>query len=222
MATLDTSSITPTEPPRTVDQLLAQIGDLPRDRVLLRPAPGTATVGDVVRLLDVHERICELVGGTLIEKTMGARESALAMFVGSLILGYCTPRKLGVVTGADGTFQLVPGLVRVPDVAFVRRERLAEGKFPKDPVPALVPNLAIEILSTSNSSGEMKKKRKDYFAAGVELVWEINPETREVLVYRSETDTTRLRQGDVLSGESVLPGFTLALDDLFSDALFDL
>ncbi|HMB06053.1 MAG TPA: hypothetical protein VKP69_20265, partial [Isosphaeraceae bacterium] len=75
------------EPIPTVADLLAQLGDIPPSRVLMRPAPGTATEQDVIALLNRHDRhkqLCELVDGSLVEKTMGYEESALA----ALLIGY--------------------------------------------------------------------------------------------------------------------------------------
>jgi Uma2 family endonuclease len=81
----------------------------------------------------------------------------------------------------------------------------------------VAPNLAVEVLSRSNTPGEMTAKRQEYFAAGVQLVWEINPETRRVVVYRSPTDATTLTATDNLDGGTVLPGFALPLHQLFAE-----
>ena len=65
--------------------------------------------------------------------------------------------------------------------------------------------------------GEMAVKRQDYFAAGVELVWEIDPDARTVVVYSSPTQSTTLTAADTLDGGAVLPGFTLPLQQLFAE-----
>ena len=75
----------------------------------------------------------------------------------------------------------------------------------------------MEVLSQSNTPGEMAAKRRDYFGAGVELVWEIDPDDRSVVVYTSVSAATTLGAGDVLDGGTVLPGFTLAVADLFAE-----
>jgi Uma2 family endonuclease len=126
-------------------------------------------------------------------------------------------RNLGIVTGPDGTVELMPDLVRIPDVAFTSWDRLPGRRGPRDPVPRLAPNLAIEVLSRSNTPGEMKAKRQDYFTAGVQVVWEIDPDTRTVVVYTAPTAGTTLGAADTLTGGAVLPGYSLPLRDLSAE-----
>lgn len=202
---------------KTLADLLRRLGGVPLDRIRFHPSPGSATLQDV---LDVRQRegaMCELVEGVLLEKTMGFMEAALTIFLGELLNAFVRPRNLGVVTGPDGTVELMAGLVRIPDVAYTRWDRLPGQRYPDAPIPQLAPNLAVEVLSRSNTPGEMAAKRQDYFAAGVELVWEIDPESRTVLVYTSTTQATRLAAGDTLDGGSVLPGFALPLQNLFAE-----
>ena len=82
---------------------------------------------------------------------------------------------------------------------------------------ALAPDLTVEVLSVSNTGAEMKKKREDYFAVGVRLAWEVDPDTRTVNVYTSPDQVTVLHASDTLDGGAVLPGFTLPLRDLFAE-----
>src|SRR5258707_579147 len=82
------------------------------------------------------------------------------------------------------------------------------------PVPRLAPNLAVEVLSRSNTPREMMLKRQDYFSVGVELVWEVDPVARTVAVYTSATEVTTLTTSDSLDGGVVLPGFSLHLPEL--------
>jgi Uma2 family endonuclease len=124
---------------------------------------------------------------------------------------------LGLVTGPEGTVELMANLVRIPDVAFTSWDRLPGRKCPTAPVPRLAPDLAVDVLSRSHFPGEMAVKRQDYFTAGVELVWEIDPDARTVAVYTSVTDVTTLTETDTLDGASVLPGFTLPLQSLFAE-----
>ena len=122
-----------------------------------------------------------------------------------------------MVAGADGTVELMPDLVRIPDVSFTNWDRFPGRRLPSEPIPRLVPNLAVEVLSRSNTPKEMAAKRRDYFTAGVQLVWEVDPETRTVLVYTSPDQAITLQVGDVLGGGAVLPGFTLPLQQLFAE-----
>ena len=83
-------------------------------------------------------------------------------------------------------------------------------------IPDLVPDLAVEVLSAGNTPGEMARKRQDYFAAGVQVVWEVNPSTRTVEVFTTPDHSTVLHEAQTLDGGMVLPGFTLPLQELFS------
>lgn len=201
----------------TLADLLDRLGGIPLDRIRFRPSIGRATVQDVIDIQQQEGKLCELVDGVLVEKAMGYNESGLALFLGGLLNAFVVPRNLGLVTGPDGTVELMADLVRIPDVAFTSWERLPGRQRPIAPVPRLAPNLAVEVLSRSNTPGEMGIKRQDYFTAGVELVWEIDPNARTVAVYTSPTDVTTLTAVDTLDGGSVLPGFTLPLQDLFAE-----
>jgi Uma2 family endonuclease len=204
-------------PLKTLADLLKRLGNVPPDRVRLFPPPGTATLQDVIDVEDREGMHCELVEGTLLEKPVGLIESRLAAFLISLLNAFVLPRNLGFVAGEAGTMQLMPGLVRIPDVSFVNWDRLPGRRAPTDPIPLLAPDLAVEVLSRSNTPGEMAAKRRDYFTAGVQRVWEVNPDNRTVAVYTSPTDFTTLGVGDTLDGAPVLPGFTLPLSQLFGE-----
>jgi Uma2 family endonuclease len=202
---------------RTLADLLQRLGGVPLDRIRFHPSPGTATVRDVVRVYEEEGKVCELVEGVLLEKAVGYAESQLAVFLGGLLNAFVLPRNLGIVTGPDGAVELMADLVRVPDLAFTNWDRLPGRRRPRAPVPRLAPNLAVEILSRSNTPGEMAVKRQDYFAAGVQTVWEIDPEKRTVAVYTSPTAFTLLGAADTIDGGVVLPGFTLPVQELFAE-----
>jgi Uma2 family endonuclease len=201
----------------TMADVMRRIGDVPPERIRVKPPPGQATVADVTHVLDHEGKVCELVDGVLLEKTVGMRESTLAGFLVGLLNGFVIPRNLGKVSGADGTVQIVADLVRIPDVAFFSWERFPDRKLPSEPVPLVVPNLAVEVLSKGNTPGEMAIKRKEYFDAGVDLIWEVDPRKRTIAVYTSSTDVVTLGIDDTLDGGSILPGFQLALKDLFGE-----
>ena len=109
---------------------------------------------------------------------------------------------------------------RRPDVALVSYERWAKAR----PMPAtdnawdVVPNLATEVVSPSDSVEELEQKIAEYFRAGVQLVWVVHPTRSKVHVYQSPTQITVLSKNDVLDGGMVVPGFNLALAELFTEA----
>jgi Uma2 family endonuclease len=200
----------------TVADLLRRLGDIPAERVRMDPPPGTATEQHVLRLLAARDkRICELVDGALVEKPMGTWESILAEDITVHLGSYVKKHKLGKLLGEAGIVQLFPGLVRAADVGFVSRARLRKHKPLKESIAPLVPDLAIEILSRGNTAGEMKRKLKEYFKAGVRLVWIIHPRKLTADVYTSPTKKTRIGKEGVLDGGNVVPGYQLSLKELF-------
>jgi Uma2 family endonuclease len=184
--------------------------------VRLQPSPGTATEADVVSVHDREKRLCELVDGVLVEKTMGYYESYIAATLIRLIGNFVAAHDLGIIAGADGMMRLAPGLVRIPDVSFVAWEKLPGRRLPRQPVPDLVPDLAVEVLSEGNTPREMARKLDEYFALGVRLVWLVNPVTETVEVYTSREQSMVLDTLATLDGGVVLPGFTLSLRTLFT------
>ena len=90
----------------TIGDLLKRLGQIPAERVRLRPSPGTATEKDVLDVLNRENVPCELVEGTLVEKAMGYEESEIAGLLLTFLNIFVRPRKLGIVTGADGTIRL--------------------------------------------------------------------------------------------------------------------
>jgi Uma2 family endonuclease len=199
----------------TIGDLLKRLGNIPAERVRLNPTPGTATEKDVLDVLDRENRPCELVEGTLVEKAVGYEESELALLIGTLLNNFVRPRKLGIVTGADGTIRLFPGLVRIPDVAFASWGCFPDRKRPKARIPQLAPDLVVEVLSKGNTKPEMAKKLGEYFGAGVRVVWLVDHRKRTVRVHASIDESVLIKEDQALDGGAVLPGFMLRLDELF-------
>lgn len=199
----------------TWEDRLSDLGGIPASRVRIDPAPGTATVEDVVRLRNIERRLYELVDGTLVEKAMGWQESFLAGILLHWLHSYLDQHRIGVATGPDGMTRLFGDTVRGPDVAFVAWDRLPGGRIPKEPVPDLVPNFVIEVLSSGNTYAEMSRKRREYFHAGVELLWMVDHRSRTVTVFRSALSATVVTEGQELDGGKVLPGWRVDIADLF-------
>lgn len=203
----------------TAADLVDRFGPIPLCRVVLDPPPGTATEDDAVQLAEHHDRLVELVGGTLLEKAMGYYEAYLAIRLGSILINFVEPRKLGIVVGSDAMTRLTPGLVRIPDVSFVALDRLPGGRVPRDAISPVVPDLAVEVISRGNTREEMRQKLIDYFTAGARLVWYIYPEPREVHVFTGAEQSRVIKPSETLDGGDVLPGFTLSLAELFTSPL---
>jgi len=163
-------------------------------------------------------RICELIDGVLVEKTMGYYESFLAVEIAHLLKLFLQQHDLGIVLGEAGTLRILPGQVRIPDVCFLRWEQFPNRELPREPVPALAPDLAVEVLSEGNTEAEMRRKLHDYFTAGVRLVWYVDPRTKTARSYTAEDQCVELGEQQSLTGGEVLPGFELPLGELFAKA----
>lgn len=216
-ATLKSPVLPSIDPARTVADLIARLGHLPPARILMSPAPGTATAQDVIDIRHREGRLCELIDGVLVEKTMGIRESFLAIYIATILNTFVLSRNAGIVTGADGTYQFLPDVIRIPDVAYVSWNRLGGGPVPDEAIPAIVPDLVVEVLSPSNTVAEMKRKRQEYFKAGVRLLWSVDPDTRTVAIYTSPRKPKVLDEKGILEAGDLLPGFTLPVRDIFSE-----
>ncbi|MGO8745267.1 MAG: hypothetical protein ACLQNE_04695 [Thermoguttaceae bacterium] len=112
------SDIPPTA--RTIADVLSRLAGFPADRIRVYPTPGTATEQDVLEAESRNNRICELIDGTLVEKTMATYESMLAAELIHCIRCYLDSKNLGAVLAPDGLLKILPGQIRAPDVSFIR------------------------------------------------------------------------------------------------------
>ena len=175
------------------------------------------TIDEFERLPDDESR-SELVRGRLVrEPPAGMDHGWLAARFAVLISLFVDRHDLGKVFTADTGFVLSeePPTVRAPDVAFVSRDRLPP---PRESIGFghLAPDLAVEIVSPSNTSLEILEKAEDYLDAGTRLVWVVEPCRRSITEYRSRKEIRLLGEADSLDGYDVLPGFTLKIAEVFA------
>jgi Uma2 family endonuclease len=126
-------------------------------------------------------------------------------------LGECFPDNVGfrlAIPGATGD------TIRSPDAAFVRAERIPAAGIPFGWFP-FAPDLAVEVLSASDTASVLHEKLDDYLAAGTTVIWVIDPARRTVEVHAADAPVRRLREGDTLDGTPVLPDFRCAVAELF-------
>jgi len=204
--------------PETVAEVWLRAGKVPLDRILMQPAPGTATSDDAVYSKERFDLICELVNGILVAKTMGYFESKVAAALIYFLHQYLEAHPIGEVAGADGSCDTVDDNVRKPDASFTSFERIRkQGKATRAKLP-FAPDLAVEILSPSNTAFEMDVKLKEFFAGGALLVWYIEPELKTARVFTGVNQFEEIAASGVLLGGNVLPGFELSLARLFEKA----
>ena len=201
----------------TASEVIAHFGDIPIARIRTSPAPGHATEAAVIELHEQHDRLCELIDGTLVEKTMGWREAELAIIIASLLRNFVSAHRLGKVFGSDGMFRLEPGQIRIPDVSFISKRRFAGRSVKPSAFWEHGCDLAVEVISPSNTRREMERKLSDYFAAGVVLVWLVYLDPQRIVAYNSPTDSVTLRGDDLLDGGAILPGFSVPVASIFAE-----
>ena len=156
----------------------------------------------------------EIVDGQPEAKEMG---SSLHSGVGTRLIirlgGYVEAQKLGGVYGPDATFQIGAN-ERMPDVSFVSAAHIPE-EGETDQKWHIAPDLAIEVISPSESWVKVNHKIREYFAARVQQVWLISLELREVHIYDSPKAITVLSEDNDLINEVLLPGFRCRISELF-------
>jgi Uma2 family endonuclease len=199
-------------------ELVKRLDDIPLSRVRLRPVPGTATEKDVIQAMERSGRLCELVDGILVEKPMGFYEARLGAVILYYIELFLDKVDLGLTFPADAIIRLMPGIVRFPDISFYSWQHFPNKVLPEGAILNIVPDLAVEVLSRSNTKKEMARKRKEYFVGGCQLVWEINPVRKTVRVYTAPHQSKLIRETGTLDGGDVLPGFKLSVARLFARA----
>ena len=209
---------TPTALPETVSDLLERLKDIPPSRIFLDPRPGKATEQDIIDAVDRDKRLCELVDGVLVEKPMSFYESRLAIMLAYFLEGFLEEHDLGIVLGADAMVRMQVGRVRLPDVSFFSWDQFANRLLPRGQILGRTPDFAVEVLSPSNTVGEMEQKRREYFAGRARLVWLVYPETRRVRVYTAVEQFEEVGEDQTLTGGAVLPGFTLSVRRWFERA----
>lgn len=204
----------PDQLPGTFAELHARLGGVPLERIRTKPAPGTATEEDLLRNTGP---ICELIDGVLVEKPVGNRESAIALFIGSRLRSHIEPGDLGVVLTTDGHIRVRPGQLRAPDATYIPWTAFPGGEPPEDEAYWTVsPVLVVEVLSPDNTKAEIDRKLRELFVAGCKLAWVIDPRARTAKVYTTAVRFKVLDESGVLVGGRVLPGFKLPLADVFA------
>ena len=162
----------------------------------------------------------ELVRGELRVMTPAYGEHGLLVGnVFRLLSVHCHEHRLGRCFTEDTGYRLpIPGerydTVRAPDASFVRADRVPAGPALRAFLP-LAPDVAVEVLSASDTATVLAEKLDDYLAAGTRVVWVVDPERRAVEVRAPDAPVRRLRAGDALDGAPVLPDFRCTVAELF-------
>lgn len=158
------------------------------------------------------DRLYELVNGEIIEKLASFTPSRIAMRIGRLIGNFVDPQNLGYVTGADGTYILSEDHTYMPDVGYISKAHMPN--IPEREVP-MPPDLAVEVMSPTDSKRALRRKAETYLEHGTQMVWLVFPDMQTVEVYIPNSDVIEHGINDTIDGGTVLPSFTLAVKTIF-------
>ncbi len=154
-------------------------------------------------------------GTLVIMPPTGGISSNRELKAGAYLLTWVESNNLGEVFSSSAGFRLANSALRSPDAAFVAKDRLPKGwDEGEDRFLDLAPDLAIEIRSKTDSLSQLQAKMQEYIANGVKLAWLIDRQNQQAFVYRSDLSITQYPATAILSGEDVVPGFTLPLKSL--------
>ena len=151
-------------------------------------------------------------GSIMVMTPAGGETGARSGLLAAALYRWAEEDGTGVAFGSSAGFELPNGAVRAPDAAWVPRHRLARlSPEDKERFLPLCPDFVIELLSPSDSRAAAERKMEEYRANGARLGWLIDPARRQVAVYRADGSLEQRSEPDVLTGETVLPGFSLDL-----------
>jgi Uma2 family endonuclease len=168
---------------------------------------------DLERLLEQVDY--ELVDGKLSTRPLGAKSSWIGGRIQEYLFSFLADHHLGHLFNSDCGYTCFPnGNLRKPDVSIVRLGRI-EGEVIPSGWLTIPPDLAVEVLSPGDVADDMDQTVQEYLTAGVRLVWEVHPASKTVIVHRGDRTITALKVSDALSGEDVIPGFSVPLAKIF-------
>jgi len=199
---------------RTLADFLHWLGDIPAERILLRPPPGMGNASDVLRLERQENHLCELICGVAVEKRLGYKEMSVAAVLLAALQEHVEAKQLGAVTGPEGFYRLSEHLVRIPSVAFCSVGELRGDVPPGEAAAGIVPQLVAEVIEGPTTT-ELQRRIEDYFASGVKIVWVIDLESRTAAIYTSAKKFKTVPARASLEGGRLLGGFKMPLARLF-------
>ena len=158
----------------------------------------------------------ELVDGELIDMDGAPRHGIVTMWIGHLLTDHISRNKLPLAVGAATGFQMSPYTLRFPDVHVTTWERMAAYEADAGGFPHFAPDVAIEVVSPSNTAAELDRKTAEYFANGARAVWIADPGPRTVAIRRPGMPE-QVYQGDaMLYGDPEIPGFACRVSEIFA------
>jgi Uma2 family endonuclease len=175
------------------------------------------TAEELIRMPDDGMRHELVKGEHRVMTPAGSEHGRISVRLGGRLDAHCEAQRLGCAFGAETGFIIGrdPDTVRAPDAAFVSVKRIPMTGVPqgywKGP-----PDLAVEVISPSDTLLEVEENVDQWLDAGTTLVWVVNPRRRTVTVYRSRREVTILSESDELDGGEVVPGFKIRVSEILA------
>jgi Uma2 family endonuclease len=160
----------------------------------------------------------ELVNGELVERNVSTIASYVGGLIYRLLCNFCLEKRVGWVFPDGISFQCFPfdpDLVRKPDVAFIRLNRLTADQAAEKGHCHVTPDLAVEVLSPGDTAYQVDEKVRDFIRAGTRLFWVVNPQVRTLEIHRASGPGSILGENDEVTGEDVMPGFRCRVGEFF-------
>ena len=158
------------------------------------------------------ERLFELIKGEIVEKVGSFTPSKIAGWIIYFLNAYLIKHPIGYVTVPDGSYRLSPDNAPMPDVAYISKVSLPEEPAREVDGP---PDLAVEVKSPNDTKRELRLKAELYMRYGTKMVWLVFPDDQSVELYVPNEDVITVNIDGTLDGRDVLPGFTLAVSEIF-------
>jgi Uma2 family endonuclease len=172
------------------------------------------TIEEVAQLPDDAFRYALIRGVLYRYPPRMPRDGRIVAATGRHVSNYMVEHRLGFgFSGSGFILERNPDTLLCPDLSFVRVERMP---VDVDGYPELAPDLVVEIAPPSPSGPSIEEKTAIYLAAGVRLIWVVDPARRTVSVLRADGNERLLTEDEVIDGEDVLPGFHLPVSQLFA------
>ena len=184
----------------TIDEFFAQYVDRPYELVAGVPVPV---------YVDAHGKALDVA-------PTGGKHQIIVSAIAHYLFVYAEETQTGLSLSGEGGVMISrdPDHWRAFDAAYISHERVPPTGIP-DGYWEVAPELVVEVVSPGNRADEIRTKASEYLSIGVQLVWVIYPTMRLIDVYRPGQPTLTLQGGDTLTGDAVLPGFSLPLQTLF-------
>jgi len=159
----------------------------------------------------------ELVAGELrVMSPAGWRHGSVTSNLHGKLAMFIEQHDLGMLFGAETGFRLErdPDTVRAPDISFIGKQNLP-AEMPNEAYWPGAPDLAVEVLSPSDRSGEVDDKITAWLTAGAQAVWIVDPKLQTVTIHEIGKKAQIRSAGEILQGDPVVPGFACPVDELF-------